>query len=588
MLFNINTLQWDEDLLKLLNVPASMLPEVRSSSEVYGRVATTLGVGDVAVAGIAGDQQAALFGQMCVTPGLTKNTYGTGCFLLQNTGERPVVSQNRLLTTVAWQVGGKTMYALEGSVFIGGAVVQWLRDGLGLIRQSSDVEALAASVPDSGGVYLVPAFAGLGAPHWDPYARGTIVGITRGTTAGHIARAALESIAFQVADLLDAVGGDAGIALAELRVDGGAAANDALLQFQADLLGVPVVRPEVTETTALGAAYLAGLAVGFWDSTEALAQHWRADKRFEPSMPPAQVTARRAEWREALNRVEELDRTGQIAMLRLGHDRAAGRPPRAMGHRRHRRRRHRRGHRGRCGQPWVRRAAARAARLREGHVEPQHQAGARRRALSRTGQHRAGDGGAEGARPASPERATPGQQPRLRRPELRLVGGAVLRPRPQGLQRARRQVRLRHLRDPLARGDAGAAADDQDRRAARRRRVLRRPVRRRAAADQPGGDGGRPGRDAGQLRAGGRHHQGRRRLRRRRRRLRSRDRPAMDHRRARGHQCRRAVLRCRAAAGRARRADPDRPEPGHPPGVPPLVSGRPMPPSWCRTPPTGA
>ena len=252
-----------------------MLPEVRSSSEVYGRVSTTLGAGGVPIAGIAGDQQAALFGQMCVSPGLTKNTYGTGCFLLQNTGERPVASRNRLLSTVAWQVGGKTMYALEGSVFIGGAVVQWLRDGLGIIKESSDVEALALSVPDSGGVYLVPAFAGLGAPHWDPYARGTIVGITRGTTAAHIARAALESIAFQVADLLEAVRDDAGIDLAELRVDGGAAANDALLQFQADLLGVPVVRPKVTETTALGAAYLAGLAVGFWDSTDALARHWQ-------------------------------------------------------------------------------------------------------------------------------------------------------------------------------------------------------------------------------------------------------------------------------------------------------------------------
>ena len=311
MLFNINTLQWDEDLLRLLNVPASMLPDVRSSSEVYGRVSTTLGVGDVAVAGIAGDQQAALFGQMCVSPGLAKNTYGTGCFLLQNTGERPVVSNNRLLTTVAWQVGGKTMYALEGSVFIGGAVVQWLRDGLGIIRQSSDVEALALSVPDNGGVYLVPAFAGLGAPHWDPYARGTIVGITRGTTAGHIARAAVESIAFQVADLLDAVRRDAGIALAELRVDGGAAANNALLQFQADLLRVPVVRPDVTETTALGAAYLAGLAVGFWDSTEALATHWRADRRFEPSMPEAPVSARRAEWNEALSRSKNWIAPGQ-------------------------------------------------------------------------------------------------------------------------------------------------------------------------------------------------------------------------------------------------------------------------------------
>ena len=227
MLFNINTLQWDEDLLKVLRVPASMLPEVRPSSAVYGRVSTTLGVGDAAIAGIAGDQQAALFGQMCLSPGMTKNTYGTGCFLLQNTGDRPAVSRNRLLSTVAWQIGGKTMYALEGSVFIGGAVVQWLRDGLGLIARSSDVEALATSVPDNGGIYVVPAFAGLGAPHWDPYARGTIVGITRGTTAGHIARAAVESIAFQVADLLSAMKDDAGIDLTELRVDGGAAANDA-------------------------------------------------------------------------------------------------------------------------------------------------------------------------------------------------------------------------------------------------------------------------------------------------------------------------------------------------------------------------
>jgi glycerol kinase len=302
MLYDINTLRWDDDLLRLLNVPASMMPEVRPSSEIYGRVSTTLGIGEVAVAGIAGDQQAALFGQMCVTPGLTKNTYGTGCFLLQNTGERPVASKNRLVSTIAWQVGGRTMYALEGSVFIGGAVVQWLRDGLGIIRQSSEVEALALSVPDSGGVYLVPAFAGLGAPHWDPYARGTIVGITRGTTAAHIARAAVESIAFQVADLLDAVQGDSGLPLAELRADGGAAANDALLQFQANLLGVPVVRPTVTETTALGAAYLAGLAVGFWDSTESLARNWQIDKRFEPAMPASLVQSRRAEWQAALER----------------------------------------------------------------------------------------------------------------------------------------------------------------------------------------------------------------------------------------------------------------------------------------------
>jgi glycerol kinase len=305
MLFNIKTQAWDEELLKLLRVPKSMLPDVRSSSEIYGRVSTTLGVADVPIAGIAGDQQAALFGQMCLSPGLAKNTYGTGCFLLQNTGDQPVVSRNRLLSTVAWRVGGKTTYALEGSVFIGGAVVQWLRDGLGLIRKSSEVTALAASVPDSGGIYVVPAFAGLGAPHWDPYARGIIVGITRGTTAAHIARAAVESIAFQVADLLDAVRDDSGIHLTELRVDGGAAANDDLLQFQADLLGVPVVRPQVTETTALGAAYLAGLATGFWDSAEALAQHWVVDRRFEPSRAPELVNARRAEWREALNRSKQ-------------------------------------------------------------------------------------------------------------------------------------------------------------------------------------------------------------------------------------------------------------------------------------------
>ena len=304
MLFDIHTLDWDDELLRVLGVPRSMLPEVRSSSEVYGRVSTALGLGDVAVAGIAGDQQAALFGQMCVTPGLTKNTYGTGCFLLQNTGETPVPSKNQLVTTVAWQLGGTTHYALEGSVFIGGAVVQWLRDGLGIIRQSADVEALAGSVPDSGGVYLVPAFAGLGAPHWDPYARGAIVGITRGTTAAHIARAAVESIAFQVADLLEAVQDDSGIPLSELRVDGGAAVNDAMLQLQADLLGVPVVRPKVTETTALGAAYLAGLAVGVWESAGTVSRQWQVDKRFEPALSSAVVARRRAEWRAALERAK--------------------------------------------------------------------------------------------------------------------------------------------------------------------------------------------------------------------------------------------------------------------------------------------
>jgi glycerol kinase len=302
MLFNIHTLAWDDELLRLLGVPRSMLPDVRSSSEVYGHVTAELGLANLPIAGIAGDQQAALFGQMCVSPGLTKNTYGTGCFLLQNTGTKPVPSRNQLVTTVAWQVNGRTEYALEGSVFIGGAVVQWLRDGLGIIQRSSDVEALANSVPDAGGVFLVPAFAGLGAPHWDPYARGMMIGITRGTTAAHIARAAVESIAYQVGDLLDAVQGDAGIPLAELRVDGGAACNDMLMQFQADLLGVPVVRPAVTETTALGAAYLAGLAVGFWPSAEAISGQWQVERRFEPLMAAPDASRLRTRWREAVDR----------------------------------------------------------------------------------------------------------------------------------------------------------------------------------------------------------------------------------------------------------------------------------------------
>jgi glycerol kinase len=310
MMFDINSLRWDEDLLRVLGVPASVLPEVRASSEVYGRVSTDLGVADVPIAGIAGDQQAALFGQMCVSPGLTKNTYGTGCFLLQNTGTAPARSENRLLSTVAWKVGDRTEYALEGSVFIGGAVVQWLRDGLGLIARSTDVESLAASVPDNGGVYLVPAFVGLGAPHWDPHARGAVVGITRGTTAGHVARAALESIAYQVSDLLSAVHRDSGIALEELRVDGGASTNNMLMQFQADLLGVPVVRPAVTETTALGAAYLAGLAVGFWSSPQEIASQWRADRRFEPAMPRSEADALQARWQEALERARGWEKGG--------------------------------------------------------------------------------------------------------------------------------------------------------------------------------------------------------------------------------------------------------------------------------------
>ena len=308
MLFDIHTLQWDDELLKLFGVPRSMLPDVRSSSEVYGE-ASAPGLERVKIAGIAGDQQSALFGQMCRQPGMSKNTYGTGCFLLQNVGTRPTPSRHRLVTTVAWTLAGTTDYALEGSVFIGGAVVQWIRDGLGLVRSAPEIEALATSVADNGGVYLVPAFAGLGAPHWDPFARGTIVGITRGTTAGHIARAALESIALQVADLLEGMRADSGIALTELRADGGAAANDTLMQIQADLLGVPVVRPAITETTALGAAYLAGLAAGYWKSTDEITGQWRMDRRFEPKLDRQRADGLRARWSDAVGRSKNWERT---------------------------------------------------------------------------------------------------------------------------------------------------------------------------------------------------------------------------------------------------------------------------------------
>jgi glycerol kinase len=304
MIFNIHTMQWDDELLRLFGIPESLLPEVRASSEVYGEVSTSLGMADVPIAGVAGDQQAALFGQMCRQPGMSKNTYGTGCFLLQNIGTSPTPSRHQLVTTVAWKIDGRTEYALEGSVFIGGAVVQWIRDGLGLIRTAADIEPLALSVPDNGGVYLVPAFAGLGAPHWDSFARGAMVGITRGTTSAHIARAALESIAFQVADLLDAMSADCGIPLTELRVDGGAAANNTLMQIQADLLGAPVVRPAVTETTALGAAYLAGLAIGFWRSVDELTGQWQVDRRFEPQMAPAKAAALRRRWTDAVERAK--------------------------------------------------------------------------------------------------------------------------------------------------------------------------------------------------------------------------------------------------------------------------------------------
>jgi glycerol kinase len=302
MLFNIHTLEWDDELLELFQIPKTILPDVRSSSERFGEVSTVPELNDVPISGVAGDQQAALFGQACFTSGDTKNTYGTGCFMLQNTGEQAVESKNRLLTTVGWKIGDETSYALEGSVFIGGAVIQWLRDSLGIIENSRDVEELANSVADNGGVYFVPAFAGLGTPYWDQDARGTIVGLTRGTGRAHIARAALESIAFQTGDLLDAMHADSGARFDELRVDGGAASNNSLLQFQSDLLQLPVVRSKVTETTALGAAYLAGLAVGFWKSTNDLREHWQADVRFEPLMPAARTASLRARWNEAVKR----------------------------------------------------------------------------------------------------------------------------------------------------------------------------------------------------------------------------------------------------------------------------------------------
>jgi len=302
MLYDIGKGEWDDELLKIFGVPRSMLPEVRSSSEVYGET-SVLGA-PVPIAGIAGDQQAALFGQACSKPGMAKNTYGTGCFMLMNTGTKRIISKNNLLTTVAWRIGDRTEYALEGSIFIAGAVVQWLRDGLGFFPASPEVEAMAGSVSDTGGVYLVPAFAGLGAPHWDQYARGTIVGLTRGTTRAHIARAALEAIALQTVDVLHAMQADAKIKLKELRVDGGASANDLLMQLQADLLNVPVIRPKVTETTALGAAYLAGLAVKFWKNQAEIGKQWQVDRRFTPAMKGAQRKTITTDWARALERAK--------------------------------------------------------------------------------------------------------------------------------------------------------------------------------------------------------------------------------------------------------------------------------------------
>ena len=302
LLFDIRTGDWDDELLALFDVPRSLLPSIVASSGVCAH--TKIGGVELPIAGIAGDQQAALFGQACHAPGLAKNTYGTGCFLLMNTGASAVASSNNLITTVAWQREGKVDYALEGSVFIGGAVVQWLRDGLKIVRSSGEIEALAASVPDNGGVYLVPAFAGLGAPHWDAYARGAMFGLTRGTSSAHIARAALESIAFQSAEVLTAMQKDAGITLTELRVDGGAAANNLLMQFQADLLGVPVVRPKVLETTALGAGYLAGLAVGYWKDAADVAANWRVDRVFEPAGGRERIAELAAGWHKAVARTK--------------------------------------------------------------------------------------------------------------------------------------------------------------------------------------------------------------------------------------------------------------------------------------------
>ena len=302
MLFNINTLEWDKELLELFGIPESMMPEVKSSSEVYGHTKTTIFAHKVPIAGIAGDQQAALFGQMCTEPGMVKNTYGTGCFLLMNSGDKPILSKNNLLTTVAWKIGDRVNYALEGSIFVGGSVVQWLRDGLGAIKSSAEVEELASRVPDTNGVYFVPAMTGLGAPWWDQYARGTIVGISRGTTTAHIARAALEGIAFQTMDITDAMSRDAGIPLKELKVDGGASRNNLLMQFQADILGTRVIRPQTVETTAMGAAYLAGLAVGYWSGTDEIRRQWQIDRIFEPSMEAEKVATEKAGWADAIKR----------------------------------------------------------------------------------------------------------------------------------------------------------------------------------------------------------------------------------------------------------------------------------------------
>ena len=307
MLFNIHALQWDKELLELFDIPESMLPEVRPSSGIMGHTTTTIFAHEIPICGVAGDQQSALFGQMCVSPGAVKNTYGTGCFLLMNSGPRPIMSQNRLLTTIAWKIGDEVTYALEGSIFVGGSVVQWLRDGLRCISSSSEVEALAASVPDTDGVYFVPALTGLGAPYWDQYARGTISGISRGTTLAHIARAALQGIAFQVYDIVKAMELDSGLRISELKVDGGASQNNLLMQFQADILNTDVLRPRITETTALGAAYLAGLAVGYWKDIDEIHSQWQMEHDFKPSGNVEAVTRELNGWHNAVSRILTAD-----------------------------------------------------------------------------------------------------------------------------------------------------------------------------------------------------------------------------------------------------------------------------------------
>jgi len=301
-LYNIHSLEWDQELLDLMEIPAAMMPRVASSSEIYDHTNTTIFASKVPIAGIAGDQQAALFGQMCLEEGMVKNTYGTGCFMLMNTGTKPFISQNKLLTTIAWQINGQTTYALEGSVFMGGAIVQWLRDGLGIIKSSSEIEALAASAKDNGGLYFVPSFTGMGAPYWDQYARGMMIGLSRGTDRSHIARAALEGIAFQTMDVLKVMELDTNLKIKQLRVDGGACANNLMMQFQADILNSAVIRPKIIETTAMGAAYLAGLATGFWENMDVLKQQWQPDRQFNPSMDSDRVNKMKGEWADAVER----------------------------------------------------------------------------------------------------------------------------------------------------------------------------------------------------------------------------------------------------------------------------------------------